>query len=184
MTSIFLGAYWGARAESREAAASKIASFLIEAGNLDEGLSCWLKKGMSRKKANARIELTVTGVSASMRTNNRDVDNLPINELGYNFNAWNGKNADVAIHIAAYDSSTPNSLVLDSDPVLSESIWRQLCELAIQIFDPDDVVVTSSTHIASRGGAGPVEAGGWFTYRRGNPLQQHPFNQDRQAEPA
>lgn len=176
MSSLFLGAYWGSRQESRQDCAHKISNFLTGISRVDQSFSKWFKLGMSRAKANSEIGLLEDAVFKVLKTNNRDIDKTPIVELGFSFNAWNGKDANISIHIGAYDSPMPNSVVLRPSGSESEGTWRQLCELAVSVFDPDELVVTSHDYIERHGGGMPTEAGGWFTYRRGGSLLQHDYD--------
>ena len=62
MSSIFLGAYWGSRQESREVISRKISAFMIGLGRIDGELERWFNLGNSRKKANTEIDLSENSV--------------------------------------------------------------------------------------------------------------------------
>lgn len=173
MQSILLGAYWGARAESREEAAKKVSKFMRITTTTNPVFSRWFKLGKSRKKASSEIDLSEESVFKLLSTNNRDTDRTPIVELGFGFHAWNGSSSSVAIYIGAYEPRIPNSLLLTVDESISESEWRRLSEISISIFDPDDLVVTSHDYMKKHGDGTPIEVGGLFTYKRGSVLTRH-----------
>lgn len=96
-------------------------------------------------------------------------------ELGYGFSAWNGKDASLSIHIGTHCPEVGNNVVLSSAQSFTGQVWQGLAEAAIRAFDPDALVVTSHAFLEAHGNSLPWQAGGWFTYQKGGRLQEHIF---------
>jgi len=177
MKSLFLGAYWKGRGESRRQAAARISAFLCATGAIDLSLSCWFQKGSRKASAFKPAALSSQGIEPLLKSNNRDITGDAIADLGYNIGLWNGENASFSATVGATSPYIENSIVLSfqGDSPCDSSTWRKLMEQVIEAFAPDSAVVTSHEYIARHGDQSPDEAGGWFTYRRGESIREHEF---------
>ena len=157
--------------------ATRLSNYLRVIGLLESTFQEWNQKTSRHPDTAKAAVLSMEGIDALLKTNNRDVGGDPIVELGFNLSLWNGSNALFSATIGAYSPYIENSVVLSfrgDCPVDSET-WRRLIEKAVEAFDPDSAVVTSHDYIASHGGGAPDEAGGWFTYTRGSAIVESTF---------
>lgn len=173
---MFIGGYWKERQESRDAASSRIATFLESLRREQASLATWYRRARSRAAAlRAPIQPDVATIASNLRVNRRDADNAPIPELGYRFSAWNGRTTSLSAHIGSFTPFVGNSIVLDfdaDDALLTELEQQRLLEALVQAFDPDHAVVTNSALLDRVRAKEPWEAG-WFTYSRNSGLQHH-----------
>lgn len=175
--TMFVGAYWSARKESREAVATRLVHFLSALAIESDSLSTWFLKGRTKASARTPLELDMDAVASVLKVNRRDVDGDVMSELGFSLGIWNGGTASVAATVGAYSPYIRNSVVLsfiDTPADKSAKDWRRFLDAAVRDLDPDHAVVTSNEHLMQRGTANPWEAG-WFTYRRGSSIEEHPF---------
>jgi hypothetical protein len=173
--TMFVGAYWSQRKESKESAAHRVAAFLKAIADCGDELMTWYSKGKSRSAAlRTPIELEAESIASKLNPNRRDADRQPILDLGFRFSAWNGANASFSATIGSWNQHVRNAVVLDlgHDDQQTASFYRALIEEMVRAFEPDHAVVTSDDHIARAGGTMPWEAG-VFTYTRGGTVQGH-----------
>lgn len=179
--SLFIGAYWSSRKESRQECAERIATFLRSIES-HAGLDRWFLKARSRKAAMMPLELTIEAIGERLKTNSQDTDGTPIQELGFNLNVWNGSDANPAslvITCGVFSSFVKNSAVLYLPPqppptdAHSCETFRALLEKCVKAWDPDDALVTSTQFLNRKGGGMPWVTGGWATYRRGQCIELH-----------
>ncbi len=118
MDSFSMNAYWGSLRESVEECSDRLESFLLSVAEIDPLLASWFEPGDSRKSAlESKVEprpeylldLLVAG---------RDRDDLTgavIQDLGFNFDVWNGQETEIAlsIHCGSWcPQVSPNSVIL------------------------------------------------------------------------
>ncbi|RZU51218.1 immunity protein 52 of polymorphic toxin system [Krasilnikovia cinnamomea] len=87
----FVGAYWGARAETSGQCAARLEACLTSLGNTHELLSRWYRKGSSRAAARQPIDTDVQSLDALLLAgrNRTDVGGEVIADLGFRVSAWN-----------------------------------------------------------------------------------------------
>ena len=168
---LLVGAYWSVRQETRDAVAARVARFLTVIAGLDAVLSRWFLKARSRKKAGTPIEPRAEAIAAMLRVNRRDFGGEAMPELGFSLGLWNGRSASMSVIAGAISVGVPNSIVLtfeESEP-LDRDLLRKVLSAAIESFDPDHGVVTSSETLAGAKAEDPWQRG-WLTYARGGPM--------------
>lgn len=175
--SLFLGAYWKARKETRTECATRLSSYLRAIGSVEPTLQGWFQKASRRQAANKAADLSVEGIQGLLKTNNRDVGGDPIVELGFNLSLWSGGNVSFSATVGAFSPFIENSVVLSfrGDGPVDREMWRRLIEKAVDAFDPDTAVVTNHDYVAAHGDGAPDEARGWFTYTRGKAVVESTF---------
>lgn len=171
----YVGAYWAARQESRAQCADRITQFLLSV-QADPMLSTWFLTARSRKASNVALEVGAEAIAEKLKTNNRDVGDEVIQELGFNLSIWNGSlsaPASFAVTCGVFSNYVRNSAVLHLPPAPAPqnatacAPMRGLVEKMAAAFDPDCAVATSTEYLARAGGGMPWEKGGWVVYRRG-----------------
>ena len=177
--SLFLGAYWKERGESREENAARISSFLHEAGAADATLATWLLEGLGNSGAFSRADISTRGIETLFRTKHQEfVRFQPFLEIGYSFGLWNGLNASFHASIGATPRRISNAMLnfLPEEAPRDPATWRKLMAAAVQAFEPDTAIVARHARLSRDRDGFPDVAGGWFTYRRGEAIAEHPFN--------
>ena len=157
--------------------AERLVHFLDALARESDLLSRWFLKGNTRASARTPLELDVGAVAFTLKVNRRDVGGEVIPELGFSLGVWNGRTADVSATMGAYSRYVGNSVVLSfSHPPANFGAkeWKSLVEIAVRELDPDHAVVTSSEYLRKTGAQDPWEAG-WFIFRRGGTIDEHPF---------
>ena len=173
----YLGAYWGARRESADACATRLADCLARVRPCSALLGGWRTKpgrsgdGVATDGADVDLvrDLLLAGV------NRRDADGSAMSELGFSLGLWNGENetpVGLSVTCGSWTQAVGvmNSFVLDL-PAGAEA--EQLYELetalclmraAATAWDPDWATLTSY-EIADALDARPREPSvGWITY--------------------
>jgi hypothetical protein len=175
--SLFLGAYWKARQETRADCASRLANYIREIGAIEPTLQQWFQKSSRRQNARKAADLSIDGIVTLLKTNDREFSGDPMVELGFNLSLWNGGNASISATVGAFSPYIENSVVLSFRGACptNKNTWRRLIEEAVKAFDPDSAVVTNHDYIAAHGDGTPDQAGGWFTYVRGSSVQERAF---------
>jgi hypothetical protein len=174
---MFLGTYWAKRPESRDQAALRLTSFIVELCKSSDYFTSWFPKGWTKKEAQRRLlKIEVSEIAMELTVNHKDVGNVPIPELGYSLSIWNGRNADLGSTIGSDSAYVGNSVVLSLDSgtsnILSHDAWRRILERSIAMFDPDDAVIVSDsmqTQLAT-----DRMSAAWLTYRRAAGIEEHP----------
>lgn len=176
MDSSFLGAYWTGRAEDRGQCASRISAFLRAAGAAHASLGPWFRKASRKSAAFKPVDISPAGIESLLTTNNSDVSGQPILDLGFSLGIWNGDNAGFSVTIGATSPYIKNAAVLSFEgvPSFNSATWLRLIGCAVEALEPDSAVVTSHDYIARHGGGMPDQVGGWFTYKRGEPITELP----------
>jgi hypothetical protein len=145
---LFIGGYWSQRQENRSECAARLVRFLESIGKEHVLLSQWYKLGRSRKQAKAsRIDVSLPALEVLLCTNNRDVDKVPIPELGFSFSAWNGnfdESASVGITCGGYSQYIGNAVVLELPrTILEESaqLSETLQRILVDAWNPEKTIV-------------------------------------------
>jgi hypothetical protein len=171
MHSLFIGAYWPSRRETKEQCARRVADFLARIESRPD-TSQWFPKGKSAKSSTrVPVPATFDGVLPFIKTNNRDTDGSAIAELGFNLSLWNGGSVALSITCGAFAPAIRNSVVLNLHPaaeLAAENLasLRELLEAIVAVWEPDNAVLTSPQLIAQNGGGMPWQTRGWLNYRK------------------
>lgn len=121
------------------------------------------------------LEVSVEAIHGQLKTNNRDANGTAIQELGFSFNIWNGRDdapASLAVTCGAFSGFVNNSAVLylppQSEPndADSQGYFKELLHRAVEAWNPDNAVVTSNEFLERKGGGLPWIVGGWLVYKR------------------
>jgi hypothetical protein len=180
---LFVGAYWGARPESREECATRVSRFLSQIAQKRPEFSAWHRLARTKKKAlESRIGLSVEEVQKALTTHRGDIDKKPIPELGYIAGLWNGRDdAGMRLFVTCgcYSERVSNAVVLDlpkkhNNPDLFDpNLLLSLLVDIVDAFDPDDAVVTSSEYTQEHVEEWRASKCGWFVYRRGEDIVEN-----------
>lgn len=172
--ALFVGAYWGPRAESREACADRLSKFLRELAERDSIFSQWFKKAMSRKKASVAIPTEPIALAPHLKGNHRDIGGELISELGFSFSAWTGREANVSVSLdvacGAYSHLVGNSVLVSFDPAASPSLdlLQEIMKTAVAAFDPEEAVVNSTERLSPYAPLPAWKVPALFRYRLGS----------------
>jgi len=171
MHTPFIGAYWGIRKEPKEKCAHRVAE-LFERLRSTPDFAQWFTKGKSVKAAaKIPIPLTAEGIVHCLKSNNRDTDGSAIAELGFNLNLWNCGSSSISITCGAFSSVVRNSVVLNL-PMAHElkvddhKRMRTQMDIIIEVWDPDQAVITSFQLMSEKEGGMPWLTKGWFNYSK------------------
>jgi hypothetical protein len=171
MSSLFLGAYWKARAEDAAAAAARLAVFLGAVARIDARLARWFSV-VTTGSAGEVVPLTPEGIMAHLQTQKTDAGGHPMPTLGVRFHAWTEAYSTIDATVGAYSPRIRNAVVLQPEGhTVQDSAWRQMLQAAVDAFDPDDAVVSSVAIMKSAGTTRPSEAA-WLSRARGAELRE------------
>lgn len=155
-----LSAYWSARQEPPGKCAERATLFLDELRKINGLFATWYLKTSSRKNATAQplvpdldrlTQLFTAGI------NRRDIDKLPIAELGFNLGAWagnaDGVSASLRVTCGSYSKHVDNVCLLNvtEGHAVSADAVPLIVDAAIRAWDPDGVEVNSK-RVYSRSG--------------------------------
>lgn len=174
---LYLGAYWGDRAEDADSCAERLAHCLSAMASVSAQLSGWRSKGRSRSEALASPVVAPVDLIGLLEAgvNRRDSDGSVIPELGMRWSAWNGNTAfaasvSVTCGACAAQGGVLNSFVLklpEASRPGAEDVYGAAEELlagVVEAWEPEWAVLTSHELRESLG----LEAGqpvvGWLTY--------------------
>jgi len=136
----YVGAYWGARAESVGSCAERLARFLSLLGRADAALGQWYLKGPNRNAARRPVagsERALVDLLSRGR-NHRDVGGELIEELGFSASMWNGGTPAVALSatIGAFPRSAGilNHCLLELPAPVDHSGALYADEVAMAVF--------------------------------------------------
>lgn len=195
--SLYVGAYWSARAEPVDACTARATRCLAGLSASDSLLQSWFLKASRRTASRAPIDPDVELAELLLRgRNHRENDNTPIEDLGYSLGLWNGDADDptsltIRCGVAKTIPGESNAVVLNLPPksercrhLYGPGGAASLLEVLVESWEPDWATVTSNASreaLGSRGGA----VLGWFTYlsaRRGHvPALPTPFRAQTNA---
>ncbi len=180
MGSHYLGAYWGARAETLEQCTDRCVSFLKRIGSVDPALGTWYQKGRSRRDALRKpVEPTPVRIRDLLLAgrNRRDLGDRPVvEELGFRVGMWNGSaspdSVGLSVHCGCYTAvkGLGNALVLNL-PSPEGEVGRRLftgatagalVEAVVESWEPTWATWTSHELADTQ----PTDGGvvGWMTY--------------------
>ncbi len=183
MGSHYLGAYWGARAETLEQCTDRCVSFLKRIGSVDSALATWYEKGRSRRDALRKpVEPTPVRIRDLLLAgrNRRDLgDRSVLEDLGFRVGMWNGSAAPDSVGLSVRCGSYTavkglgNALVVNL-PSPEGEVGRRLfagatagalVEAVVEYWEPTWATWTSH-ELAD---AQPTDGGvvGWMTYLSG-----------------
>lgn len=171
----FVGAYWGARVESRPVCARRLLGFLHGMAEQDPTLSRWFKRTSSRKASLVELPRDPDKLGLLLKTNSRDIGGDAIAELGFNFAAWTGRDVGTIAHFTmtcgAYCPAIRNSVVVSFDPMsemLTSELLHGILKAVVAAFDPEDAVVSSIESLAAHATLLPWQVPAMFRYRQGS----------------
>lgn len=173
---MFVGAYWGPRAETNEQIVERLVTFLQHLADTSGEFSAWYRR--SRRKADARrtqIPITTDGISNELSVNRTDIGGQVIPELGYGFVAWNGRDASLRASLGTTSEYVKNSVVLkdsSQESRLTDADWRSVHRRLIDVFDPDEAFVAENSLVAAAETDRLFDLG-WLTYQRGSLVVEH-----------
>jgi len=105
--------YWGIRPESREVVADNLTTFLNRLSALDDSFLSFFP-GVDKKPK--KIPFDKYSITAMLTTNQSEIDNTPIPDLGFRFLACSGLHPKFDVSISAkcglYTKSIVNSVVI------------------------------------------------------------------------
>ncbi|VBA61452.1 Imm52 family immunity protein [Mycobacterium attenuatum] len=163
MTKSNVSVRWGARVESVDQAAGRVAKLLPALAALDSALSSWRDLGRSKREATAKPLVTTNHADLVQRLQDgrhrTDVGRQIMEDMGYSVYWWNGAEdsqaaANLNIHIGS--SALGNHVVLklpepDAVPSLyTRGIAHKLLHILVDIFDPDSVLWSNEELLAKQ----------------------------------
>ncbi|EUA07676.1 hypothetical protein I546_5085 [Mycobacterium kansasii 732] len=163
MTKSNVSVGWGARVESVDQAADRVAKLLPALAALDPALSSWCDLGRSKREATAKPLVTTNHADLVQRLQDgrhrTDVGRQIMEDMGYSVYWWNGAEdnqaaANLNIHIGS--SALGNHVVLklpepDAVPSLyTRGIAHKLLHIFVDIFDPDSVLWSNEELLAKQ----------------------------------
>ena len=174
--AFYLGAYWGARQESLDACAARLAALAKSLAGLHEDLSTWYRKGESAETATAPVDLTGPDAATLLAggQQRKDIGGEVMAELGFRAAVWNGRPRPVELSVTcgAYPGNRPTANVVllkfpatDTAPDLYDpAIAGGALRAVVDAFAPD--WATFTTHaLRNAQGAKPGDLTvGWLTY--------------------
>jgi hypothetical protein len=166
---VIIGAYWSQRKETKEAVAARLAAFMKVICKRSEVFATWFGKAGTRTAAlRLPLDLNNEAIEVNLSINRRDADRKPIQELGFSFSAWNGKETSFSATLGAYSQYAGNAVVLrvGEEDRLNLEFYRVILEDMIHFFDPEYAAVATDECLARVGAKKPWEVG-LITYKRG-----------------
>lgn len=154
---------WGARVESVDQAADRVAELVSALAALDPALSNWRDLGRSKREAIGKPMVTTNHADLVQRLldgrHRTDIGRQIMEDMGYSVYWWNGAEdnqaaANLNIHIAA--SALGNHVVLnlpkpDTVPSLySPDTAQKLLHIFVDIFDPDSLLWSNHELLAKQ----------------------------------
>lgn len=154
MSKAFVGAYWGARAESVEQCADRVARFLPVLAAIDPLLSGWRDRANTQAAAREKPIVTTNHedlVERLLRGVIRDDRNKVIESSGYSVNWWNGRTGSDGggtLNMTLGRTSVHSSNVVVLNPpgawaapqLFTEATAKSIIEAVIAIFEPERAV--------------------------------------------
>jgi len=175
--SLFVGAYWKERKESRHECAVRMTAFLEALARENIGLLQWYKTVRSRKAPLVAISKDVAGLESLLKLNRRDIDGEVILDLGFSFSAWAGPEDKMGVSLSAtcgaYNPLITNAVVLSfssfEEPLPQSSLefLQEILRAMVSAFDPEDAVLNSPENL-SKYSLPVTEAPAIYSYKRGS----------------
>jgi hypothetical protein len=173
-----VNAYWGPLPESMEECANRLEAFLASVAGIDSLLATWFETGDSRSSAlESKVEPRAEQLWDLLLAgrNREDFGGAVIQDLGFNFDVWNGQEHDIALSVRCGSWTphvSPNSVILNLPDVDEPSmlpLFRPgpalaLVRATVSAWAPSRAAWTSR-HLKREQGAqmGEVVVG-WATY--------------------
>ncbi|WP_224241614.1 immunity 52 family protein [Hyalangium gracile] len=145
-----IGTYWGARKEDAEECARRLVMVVQLLQPVDPLFASWFKSARSLKQSLTRpLELEVSSVQQYIqRYLMRDDRRQPMEDLGFSFGLWNGKQGEnhawLSIACGGYWEQVTNRCVLDApnegpgvERVLTEPFQVAALRALVTAWDPD-----------------------------------------------
>lgn len=165
MATSIVGAYWGARKETREACAERLLNFLRALRREDPALGRWFRR--MKKKTDPVLPIPDSAAAlVDLLTVNLD-DSTPrraIVELGFGCSAWRGFDATAPASFlctcGCYSTLVGNRFVLTcDDETTSHDLLRIYLKAAVDAFDPDDAIAHDGASLEAAHKV--INAAGW-----------------------
>jgi len=153
MGNLLVRAFWGPRPQDLDDGTRAIVQTLDGLRELDAGLlGRWFDSGKSRTDALAReVAVEFEAVRAHLRRNGEG--GSVIEELGYNFYAWNGAPNDDDAFAAILSFSVTSKWVKNSVVIGLPGAWandlasaRRALDLVVSIWQPEEANVWDANH--------------------------------------
>jgi immunity protein 52 of polymorphic toxin system len=174
--AFYLGAYWGARQESLDACAARLAALAKSLAEIHQDLSTWYRKGESAESATASVDLTGPDAVAMLSGGQlrKDIGGEVMAQLGFRTAVWNGRTQPVELSVTcgAYPANRPtaNHVLVKFPPsdsaggLYDPGIAIGVLKAVVDAFAPDWATFTSHA-LRNAQGAKPGELTvGWLTY--------------------
>jgi hypothetical protein len=182
LLSPVIGAYWSARKEEREACAQRTLTLLEDLRN-ELQHPAWFPTTSRPERLKPPIELTAQSISSLLTTNNRDIDRIPIPELGFYLSIWNGdfkQPMGMSINCGLYSLRQSNCVVVNMPATASPSSeqidrYGKMLGLMIKAWEPDFAVATTMQAISTFAPVAARSIKGWFIYDKGASMKRTPF---------
>ncbi|GGK79096.1 hypothetical protein GCM10011509_29540 [Ornithinimicrobium pekingense] len=181
---MYVGAYWGARAESASACAARLAPCLETLGQAHPALASWCHKGRSRAGARRPVDVDLELLTALVERGRarKGVGDGTIDELGFTGGMWNGRTPSVGLtfHCGATFMPIGNNVVLqlsdggDGDSLVEPAAARAVLDGLVNAWEPDWVTWTTDEWRGVQGAGPGRPVVGWLTYLRGVPARAIP----------
>ena len=176
--SLYVGAYWPARAESAGACAARAVVAFERLAAVDELLRSWSLKGARRAAARLPFDAHVESVLQALTAgrNRRDDDGSVIDALGFSLGVWNGDGADpvglsIRCGISAAIPGLSNAVVLTlpansarSAGLYSRQGTGRLIGALVEAWEPDWATMTSNSLREAQAVTGGRPVLGYLTY--------------------
>jgi hypothetical protein len=178
--SVYVGAYWGPRAESVEACAGRLRTFLTRLSGLHPGLAQWHPTVDSPSSADPpalRLDDDALREYLSRGRARDDEDGQVMEDLGFDISLWNGREDDWAIGVMVTCGVTadvvPNSVVFDPPfptpadlEMFRPPVVRGIVEAVVEAWAPQRAkFITNGLDIKQE--KLPTPQVGWLTFIAG-----------------
>ncbi|MFL5347277.1 MAG: Imm52 family immunity protein [Hyalangium sp.] len=175
----YIGAYWGARKESAEECARRLAALVQLLAPMDPLFANWFKSAKSLKESLKRpLELELSALTKHVqRCIMRDTRRQPMEDLGFSVWLWNGRqggnDAWLRTSCGGYSEWVGNNCILEapdegpgSERVLTMPIQVAALRAIAAAWDPDWGISTSYAlqDVMAKKGDERDWRVGWITY--------------------
>jgi hypothetical protein len=150
MIDALVQAHWRERREGRGQCAQRLLEMLTRLSQEAHWLQDWFPKGRTRKTAmGSPIRPIAAELEQLLQIHRGDADGLPIDDLGFNFFAWNGEfelPVSLSITCGSYSRFVKNCVAISAtdrqtmNSADSEQLKR-LLDIVVEAWDPETAVV-------------------------------------------
>ncbi|MGC5585913.1 Imm52 family immunity protein [Ornithinimicrobium sp. W1665] len=179
MSAMYVGAYWGARAEPASTCAARLARCLESLHGAHPALTSWCHKGRSRAGARRPVDVDPGSLTTLVERGRarRDVDDETIDELGFTGGMWNGQTPSVGLTFQCGATFMPigNNVVLqlsgggEGETLTEPAVARAVLDSLVNAWEPVWVTWTTDAWRNAQGAEPGRPVVGWLTYLRGVP---------------